>query len=418
MAEVLAVLEGAGHSAHVVGGTVRDHLLGRPVHDFDIATSARPEEVMALFDHTIATGVRHGTVTVVLGGLTVEVTTYRLESGYSDGRRPDCVWFTDDLVADLARRDFTVNAMAMDLRGRLIDPFGGRADLLARRLRAVGDPRQRLGEDALRILRGVRLAAELGFAIEPGTLAGMTEQAARLLGISRERIGQELARLLQADWWHVLPWFAAGPWLEVLPSPWPRLRHGLARLAARADEASAWRALCPDGAEARVCVSAVTWMVAADEPPDTAGPLARAVAWPNRRGRRVRDLAEVVRLIPTLHGAAAWRRFLFRRDPDDVRTGAALCDWFSPGKAPNTVSWAETAHRWLRTQPLWHLTDLAFDGQDALRLGVRGPDVGKLLQALADAVLQGEVANEHLALCELARRWVQGKHSGGRGGDG
>lgn len=192
----LDILSRAGFSAYPVGGCVRDLLLGRTPGDWDVATSAPPEQTLALFPHTIPTGLAHGTVTVVLEGGTVEVTTFRRETGYGDGRHPDRVEFHADLTQDLARRDFTVNAMALADGGTVIDPFGGQADLNGRLLRAVGDPLRRFSEDALRILRAVRFSAQLGFFIQADTRAAMTARAEGLAHISAERIVSELEKTL------------------------------------------------------------------------------------------------------------------------------------------------------------------------------------------------------------------------------
>ena len=186
--ECLETFWRAGFAAHPVGGCVRDTLLGRAPGDWDVATSARPEQTMALFSHTIPTGAAHGTVTVVLDGGTIEATTFRREGGYADGRHPDSVAFDVGLTVDLARRDFTVNAMAFGPKGEIIDPFGGREDLERKLIRAVGEPEERFREDALRILRAVRFAAQLGFAIEPATAAAMEKQARGLTAVSAERM--------------------------------------------------------------------------------------------------------------------------------------------------------------------------------------------------------------------------------------
>ena len=197
---LLDALHGAGHAAYAVGGCVRDSLLGLDPHDWDLCTSARPEQVMALFgeEKCIPTGLQHGTVTVKQGGRLYETTTFRTEGAYSDGRHPDAVCFVPDVREDLARRDFTINAMAYSAEEGLIDPFGGRDDLAAHLVRAVGEPERRFEEDALRILRLYRFAARFGFAIDPATGA-----AARVLGphldcVSAERIQEELLKLLAA----------------------------------------------------------------------------------------------------------------------------------------------------------------------------------------------------------------------------
>lgn len=186
----------AGETACPVGGCVRDSLLGRTPGDWDVATSARPEAVQALFDRTVPTGLRHGTVTVLLGGMSLEVTAFRREEGYSDGRRPDRVVFGVGLTEDLARRDFTINAMALLPDGTVADPFGGQADLKAGLVRCVGDPVRRFREDALRMLRAVRFAAQLGFAVEAGTAAALRREAAGLDRVSGERVRAELEKIL------------------------------------------------------------------------------------------------------------------------------------------------------------------------------------------------------------------------------
>ena len=196
----LAVLERlnvAGHRAVLVGGCVRDRLMGRTPHDYDAATSARPEQIREACApmRVVETGVRHGTVTVLSGGLPVEVTTFRREGRYTDHRRPDRVEFTVDLGEDLARRDFTINAMAWEPSG-LTDPFGGRADLAAGVIRCVGEPERRFGEDALRLLRALRFAAQLDFRLEEGTAAGVRACAPQLACVSRERVAEELKRLV------------------------------------------------------------------------------------------------------------------------------------------------------------------------------------------------------------------------------
>ena len=195
--QLLERLEAGGFSAFVVGGCVRDIMMGRTPADWDAATSARPEQVMALFaPDALPTGLQHGTVTVRLGGYTFEVTTFRRDGCYRDARHPDHVTFTTDLREDLSRRDFTINAMAMDLRGTVVDPFGGGEDLRRRVLRCVGNPDRRLSEDALRIMRGLRFAATLGLTIDAPTAEALHRHRALLREIAIERITAELTRLL------------------------------------------------------------------------------------------------------------------------------------------------------------------------------------------------------------------------------
>ena len=192
----LDTLRAAGHAAYPVGGCVRDLLLGRTPGDFDVCTSARPEQTLALFAGARPTGLRHGTVTVPTGDGPVEVTTFRREGGYADGRHPDAVSFEAGLEEDLARRDFTVNAMALAPDGGVIDRFGGRADLAAGIIRCVGEPERRFTEDALRMFRAVRFAAQLGFALAPETRAALERCAGRAALLSGERIRAELEKIL------------------------------------------------------------------------------------------------------------------------------------------------------------------------------------------------------------------------------
>lgn len=199
VADIIAVLKNHGYEAYAVGGCVRDSILGRTPEDWDITTSALPEETKALFAHTFDTGIEHGTVTVLAGGEGFEVTTYRIDGEYEDGRHPREVTFTRSLKDDLLRRDFTINAMAYNDEEGLVDVFGGMDDLKRGMIRCVGSAAERFTEDALRILRGVRFSAQLGFRIEEETKEGMRQLAPSLQRISAERIQAELVKMLVSD---------------------------------------------------------------------------------------------------------------------------------------------------------------------------------------------------------------------------
>ncbi len=194
-------LETAGFEAFVAGGAVRDYLLGRPVHDYDLATSARPEQMLEIFRfcHTDTTGLKHGTLRVIVDHHPVEITSYRCEDTYEDHRRPDHVRFSTSLHEDCARRDLTINAMAYSPHTGIIDDYGGIRDLKHRIIRTVGDPAQRFSEDALRILRTVRFAAELGFDTDPDTQKAVLEKCRDLHYIAPERIREEFFRILASD---------------------------------------------------------------------------------------------------------------------------------------------------------------------------------------------------------------------------
>ena len=214
VSRALSMLEGAGYEAFIVGGCVRDALRGITPKDYDITTSALPEETKSVFRdcRVIETGIQHGTVTVMMDGMPLEITTYRTEGTYSDNRHPDSVSFTTSLREDVARRDFTMNAIAYSPVWGLIDHFGGAEDIRGGTIRCVGDPDTRFREDALRMMRGIRFASALGFAIEEKTAAAIRENKERISAVSAERIRVELTKLLCGanvknvlmDWWDVL----------------------------------------------------------------------------------------------------------------------------------------------------------------------------------------------------------------------
>lgn len=199
VAEIIKILERGGHEAFAVGGCVRDSFLERTPHDWDITTSALPWQVKELFKRTVDTGLKHGTVTVLYGGGSYEITTYRVDGAYSDSRRPDTVTFTTSLEEDLRRRDFTINAMAYNPGTGIVDPFGGAEDLRRGVVRAVGSPSERFSEDALRIMRAFRFSAKFGFTIEPETLKAAAELSENLSAVSAERISAELEKILLSD---------------------------------------------------------------------------------------------------------------------------------------------------------------------------------------------------------------------------
>lgn len=194
--KIIGVIEANGYEAYAVGGCVRDSILGRKPNDWDITTSASPQQIKGFFKRTIDTGIKHGTVTVMLEREGFEVTTYRIDGEYEDNRHPKEVTFTSELTEDLKRRDFTVNAMAYNDREGLVDAFGGVQDIGNKVIRCVGNPKERFGEDALRMMRAVRFSAQLGYAIEGGTEAAIREMADSLRNISAERVQSELVKLL------------------------------------------------------------------------------------------------------------------------------------------------------------------------------------------------------------------------------
>ena len=198
---IIQELEKSGHEAYMVGGCVRDSVLGRKPHDYDICTSATPDEILKTFsnEEIIPTGLQHGTITILINKEPFEVTTYRIDGDYSDNRRPDNVTFTKNLVEDLRRRDFTINAMAYNPKTGLIDPFNGMEDIKYKKIRCVGSAEDRFNEDALRILRAIRFEAQLGFAGLPETMFEIERQYERLKNISIERINSEFCKIVASE---------------------------------------------------------------------------------------------------------------------------------------------------------------------------------------------------------------------------
>lgn len=390
-AALLTRLHAAGHAAYTVGGCVRDSLLGQTPHDWDLCTSATPEQVLELFGkaHCIPTGLQHGTVTVKHGGELYEITTFRTEGAYSDGRHPDHVAFVPDVKEDLARRDFTINAMAYNAEEGLIDPFGGQSDLAAGIVRAVGEPQRRFEEDALRILRLYRFAARFGFAIDPATGQAARALCRHLDCVSEERIAEELSRLLAAP--------APGAYLEaevlavifpeldaaelpesrrILDALEPGMEHVPVRLAAL---------LCPLGeAGARAalkrlkCSNALTGMVAT---------LVREAA------------AEMPGAALTLTA----RRFLSRYDLATITDLTALYSARHPEQAEAFAALQQEAARLVETNACCRINQLAVNGRDLMDAGIRpGPGLRRVLDALLEQVLTGQLPNEKAALLAAA----------------
>lgn len=390
-AALLTRLHAAGHAAYAVGGCVRDSLLGQTPHDWDLCTSATPEQVLELFGeaHCIPTGLQHGTVTVKHGGELYEITTFRTEGAYSDGRHPDHVAFVPDVKEDLARRDFTINAMAYNAEEGLIDPFGGQNDLAAGIVRAVGEPQRRFEEDALRILRLYRFAARFRFAIDPATGQAARALCRHLDCVSEERIAEELSRLLAAP--------APGAYLEaevlavifpeldaaelpesrrILDALEPGMEHVPVRLAAL---------LCPLGeAGARAalrrlkCSNALTGTVAT---------LVREAA------------AEMPGAALTLTA----RRFLSRYDLATITDLTALCSARHPEQAEAFAALQQEAARLVETNACCRINQLAVNGRDLMDAGVRpGPGLRRVLDTLLEQVLTGQLPNEKAALLDAA----------------
>ena len=449
---LLDALHGAGHAAYAVGGCVRDSLLGLDPHDWDLCTSARPEQVMALFgeEKCIPTGLQHGTVTVKQGGRLYETTTFRTEGAYSDGRHPDAVCFVPDVREDLARRDFTINAMAYSAEEGLIDPFGGQDDLVAHLVRAVGEPERRFEEDALRILRLYRFAARFGFAIDPATGAAARALGPHLDCVSAERIQEELLKLLAAP--------RPGSYLEpavlavILPELEPEkqperfaeLCRTIDRIEPTAENVPARLAalLCPLGeAGARKalrklkCSNALTDEVTALEREaggsvgsfllghETGHSIARPIACGNRVPPQRTVLGETPDTpvqtpcgTPVSEEEAAGtpgsemqltaKRLLGRYELPTIQRLTALCSARHPEGAEAFAALRAEAEQLTAENACCRVSQLAVNGRDLMAAGVRpGPGLRQVLNALLEAVITGQTPNEKDALLAAAAQF-------------
>ena len=385
-AELLDTLHRAGYAAYVVGGCVRDSLLGLTPHDWDLCTSALPQQVMELFgaQRCIPTGLQHGTVTVKQSGALYEITTFRTEGTYTDGRHPDEVHFVPDVREDLARRDFTINAMAYNEKEGLVDPFGGQADLQSGIVRAVGVPRQRFTEDALRILRLYRFAARFGFAIDPPTAQAAQELCAHLDCVSVERIEEELAKLLSAP--------APAAYLDekilsvVLPELSPEA------LAAAKPVVDA----CPAGEQALpVRLAALLLSLGEDGTRRTLRRLRCSNACIEETAVLVREAVSGVPVSLNIYA----RRLLGRYNLCTVQRLAALGTALQPEHAADFAALSELAERLDADGVCCRVSQLAVNGRDLMAAGVpAGPGIRKVLEALLDGVIREEYPNERQAL--------------------
>ena len=423
---LLCTLESAGHQAWCVGGCVRDLRLGRTPVDWDVTSSALPEETMALFgERAVPTGLKHGTVTVRTEDQPVEVTTFRKDGAYRDHRRPETVTFTDSLEEDLRRRDFTVNAMALDLRGTFRDPFGGLGDLERGILRCVGEPERRFHEDALRILRGLRFSACLGFVLEEKTASAIREKKELLRDIAPERVWAELSRLLTGRWadevLRAYPEVVGVFWPDLLPmigfdqrtrhhcyDVWEHTLHALA--AVEPDVVLRCTMLLHDvgkpemftlddrgrghfkGHPARSAALAEDMLRRLRVDNATRETVVRLVEWHDRNIPRTdQGLRRALRDL----GEADLRRLLaVKRADNQAQAHQDLLGEIDKAEA--------ILDRLLAEGACVSLGQLAVRGGDLAALGLRGPAIGRMLDLLLDRVVDGDVPNEREILLKTA----------------
>ena len=429
---VLFALEKAGYEAWCVGGCVRDSLLGRVPEDWDVTTSALPEETMAVFgDAALPTGLKHGTVTVKMEGTSVEVTTYRVDGAYHDHRRPDSVSFTRSLEEDLRRRDFTVNAMAMDLRGQLRDPFGGQADLQSKLLRAVGEPDRRFNEDALRILRGLRFEAVLGFTIEEDTGESIRRNRELLQSIAAERIQAEFFKLLCGG--HAVEVLREYPevigvfWPEILPMVgfdqrnyhhcydiWEHTLHAMSytpndlvlRCSALLHDVGKVECFTVDEKDVghfyghpKVSARMADQMLRRLKcPNDLRITIVRLVEWHDK-------------VFPRTEKSV--RRALMNLGETDLRRLIAIKRADNLAQAPEFHGTQKEIDRFeaileevLKAQACFSLKDLAVNGNDLTAIGFKGKEIGTILRCLLGKVVDGEIPNDRVVLLKMARTFL------------
>ena len=431
-AALLARLHGAGYAAYAVGGCVRDSLLGRTPQDWDLCTSARPEQVLALFGEgqCIPTGLQHGTVTIKYGGQLYETTTFRTEGAYTDGRHPDEVHFVPDVRQDLARRDFTINAMAYNDAEGLIDPFGGQQDLQQGILRAVGNPATRFEEDALRILRLYRFAARFGFAIDPPTGQAARALCVHLDCVSVERIEEELSKLLTAPapaayldekiLKVIIPELsapalqAAKPVVDACPAGTEDLPVRWAALLMSLGEDGTRKALkrlrCSNTCIEQTAVlvrgmggSGGRFLLGHEK--------GHSIALPTACGSRVPPQRTVLGETSAAPGQDAApdtviriRKLLGRYDLHTVQRLAALGAAMEPEQAADFAAQAELAAQLDADGVCCRVSQLAVNGRDLMAAGIpAGPGLRRTLEALLDAVVRGQLPNERQRLLDAVR---------------
>jgi len=380
IASILKKLTIEGFEAFLVGGCVRDAVMGRPIHDWDLATSAAPVDVARLFSKTILTGEKFGTVSIVIPDCIVEVTTFRTEGEYQDGRRPQNVEFVTSLEDDLSRRDFTINAMAVSLEGKLFDPYDGLKDIKAGIIRCVGGPNTRFSEDALRMFRALRLTAELGFEIEPDTLQAIYANAGMAARISSERIRIEMEKTLMSKRPEIAGEMIMVGLLERYMIISGKIPNGLELIAKLPFEAKLrWCAFAALLSDRRYINSAADLLNDLHLDNKTVKACLRALA--------IEDFPD---------DRTGIKRLLSKTDIDAVRCAASINDVINGGHALSSID------EIIASGECIELSKLAVSGRDLLELGYPpGRELGETLNKLLEHVLENPQCNERDTLLGL-----------------
>ena len=384
---ILQSLSLAGHSAYIVGGCVRDSLMGMSPKDWDIATSAKPHEIKAIFSHTVDTGIDHGTVTVVLNRNNYEVTTFRIDGIYLDGRRPKDVIFTADLEEDLSRRDFTINAIAYNPIAGLIDPFGGLEDIRRKNIRCVGHAPSRFKEDSLRMMRAIRFSAQLSFTIDPDTYQAIPPLSERLGLISIERIREELTKILSSSSPDALPLLeGANLWPQILREmPF----HGDLR------QTVSWLKQCP-----KEPAMLYALLLSKEKGAD----FMRHLKFDNRT---VKETALYVQWL--------WKHISNERydvktilnimGPIHLKNLLTLKTILDPQKQAHWEAVRTTCEDIIKSGECFTLKDLAIDGKVLIEAGIpTGETIGRIMAALLDMVMSDPSSNQREILLGTARK--------------
>ena len=381
--QILFGLQSRGHSAYVVGGCVRDIIMGVQPNDWDICTSAHPEEVLELFPGSRPTGIKHGTVTVVIGNHTSEVTTFRSDGEYRDHRRPEAVTFVSDLISDLSRRDFTMNAIALSADGLISDPFGGIQDIQNKTIKCVGVPKLRFTEDALRMFRALRFSARLGFTIEYETLNAITDCAPLASGLAPERVRDELEKIMMTDRPDTLGAAVSFGLLDRY------VRRSGQKLPPFAELAGVSRK------------PLYRWIVFADMlrcyglVPD-AHELLASLRLDGRTLRCCRSAVEIT-ASPPPDSAFGWKKLLNAYGVDAVCCAVAIYE------AIHGIGCEKELKAVLNSGECFTFRKLAVTGDDLLSLGLKGHALGEMLKFLLEYVMEYPQNNRREILLELAK---------------
>lgn len=380
---VLMTLSVHGFPSCIVGGCVRDMILGVSPNDWDVATAAFPEDVISLFPDSIPTGIRHGTVTVRSGGQFVEVTTFRSDGDYADHRHPDNVRFVGDLNTDLSRRDFTINAIAVTADGVLVDPCHGVDDIRAGVIRCVGDPEKRFDEDALRMLRAFRFSSRLGFEIEENTWRAILSCAPLAADLSAERMRDEIEKILLTSSPESLYTVISCGLLDRFLNKHLSRNDGLLRIAAVNRKAlPRWALFCA--------------VLLADECIEDVWAFLRSLKLDGRTIRCCAETCDILRSAPP-QDKTGWKRLL-RKSGVDAAECAALCwDAIYEGSASE-----EIYRKVLKSGECFSLKHLAVNGHDLAALGLKGHALGEMLDFLLDYVIEFPENNRRDLLLSLA----------------